>query len=198
MSALLAVMNRKGGAGRTSATASLAFLLAERGPVTVLDTDPQGSLARQWLREPPDGMRVLHAPKELDAALLSLKGTRGAILAEAPPLDAARNGALFDAASFVLVPLSASPLDIGGAAPLLEALHRGRKRALCVLWRIDSRASTAILSARRTLGKYGVPVAETEVRSRVEWVNAAAEGRGVRGPAREEVESLLKEIEASR
>jgi chromosome partitioning protein len=50
----IAVVNRKGGSGKTTTAVSLAAALAERGlPILLIDLDPQAS-ASAWLSEPSD------------------------------------------------------------------------------------------------------------------------------------------------
>lgn len=50
----IAVVNRKGGSGKTTTAVSVAAALAERGlPVLLVDLDPQAS-ASSWLAEPSD------------------------------------------------------------------------------------------------------------------------------------------------
>ena len=53
---ILTIASQKGGSGKTTLTAHLAVEAEHRkaGPVAVIDTDPQGSLASWWnTREAP-------------------------------------------------------------------------------------------------------------------------------------------------
>lgn len=50
---IIAVINQKGGVGKTITSAHLAACLAERGPVTLVDLDAQGSLSNYFEIENP-------------------------------------------------------------------------------------------------------------------------------------------------
>src|SRR6267142_1722403 len=57
----IAVVNRKGGSGKTTTAVSLAAVLAERGfPTLLIDLDPQGS-ASAWLADEPDDRGRIYA-----------------------------------------------------------------------------------------------------------------------------------------
>lgn len=56
---LIAIINQKGGSGKTTTTVNLAAALAEhKQPVLVLDLDPQAS-ASSWLRVKDGGRGLL-------------------------------------------------------------------------------------------------------------------------------------------
>lgn len=58
---IVAVINQKGGTGKTTTAVSVAGVLAERGfAVLLIDLDPQGS-ASAWLSVPPSGRELFDA-----------------------------------------------------------------------------------------------------------------------------------------
>ncbi|HEY8990288.1 MAG TPA: ParA family protein [Candidatus Limnocylindrales bacterium] len=60
----IAVVNRKGGSGKTTTAVSLAAVLAERGlPTLLIDLDPQGS-ASAWLADARDDRGGIYAFEE--------------------------------------------------------------------------------------------------------------------------------------
>ena len=72
----IAVVNRKGGSGKTTTAVSLAAVLAERGyPTLLIDLDPQGS-ASLWLADEPEARGRIYAFTETpDAGAIAVRTT---------------------------------------------------------------------------------------------------------------------------
>jgi chromosome partitioning protein len=192
----LGVLNRKGGAGKTTLAVNLAAVLAERRPVVLVDADPQGS-ASAWAAN-FEGVRVVHVPTIAGLRLELATQGEGVRVVDAPPHDAAIAGVVFAAADLVLVPVGPSPLDLEAAKPLLEAIASGQRRGLAVLVLTDARTSLPE-KARAALKGFGVPLAVAELGRRVAFVESAAARLPVteyepNGAAALELRSLAREV----
>jgi len=191
---VLAVLNRKGGAGKTTLTVNVAAVLAETRPVLLVDADAQGSAFR-WRGR----VEAVHLPDPERLANLLARATPGAVfVVDGPPHDEAANLAAWQAADVVAVPVTPSLLDVDAARPLLEALAQGVRKGLAVLSLVDGR-SLARVEVRRVLGGLGVPVAEAELARRVAHVDAVAARRAVTeyepaGKAAHEVRAVAGEL----
>jgi chromosome partitioning protein len=124
----IAVVNQKGGVGKTTITMNLADALSARAPVFIIDADPQGS-ATHWasLRETEDqeedNLQVIAAERPIDArsfrALRDRLGRQAEdalIVIDCPPSvqDPASRIAL-RLADLALIPVLPSPLDVWAA-----------------------------------------------------------------------------------
>lgn len=122
----IAIASQKGGAGKTTLTAHLscAAIAAGAGPVRIMDTDPQASLADQWasLRTIASPALVSAPIRELAARVASLQDEPGVLLIDTPPALSREIAMVIAAADFVLVPVQPSPTDlraVGGTVDIL-------------------------------------------------------------------------------
>jgi len=183
---IIAVAQRKGGAGKTTLAAHLAIAFAARGcRVAMIDTDPQGSLA-QWYRRREDRL----GPGATGIAFVAVSGWRAPgeiarqacshdiVVVDSPAAANEDTRAMFRAASLVLVPVQPSPVDVWATLPTLAIARREGVPALLVLNRVPARASlTAAMRSR--LAEYDVGLATIGIGNRVALAAAFAEGWGI-------------------
>ncbi len=201
----ITVAQQKGGSGKTTVAVNLAVhLMAQGHSVAVLDTDPQGSLGRWFMTrlEATDGAPGLEFSTAsawgVGYECEKLRRTNDFVFIDTPPkADSDLRPALREA-DLVLVPVSASQLDLWATEAVLELVERTRKSALTVLNR--ARAGTR-LSSEMVEGMQGLdaPVAETVLGNRVVFAEALGQGFGVQerqrsGRAASEIAALWSEI----
>ena len=202
----LAVLSRKGGAGKTTVAAHLG-VVAEASGVRALfiDADPQRSLTDWWRsRSAPTPLLV-----EGDAAHLSTvtdaARADGIGLCIIDTMPAAEGDAEMAAraADFAVVVVRPSILDLRAAAGTVTALRKTGTPGAFLLNGAPSARGTfepaIVLEAIEVLGAYGLPVLRTILRTRTTFATALIDGRGAnelepRGQAAAEVTKLWNEI----
>src|SRR3954464_3696018 len=110
---VVAVTSQKGGSGKTTLAGHLA-VQAERvgaGPVALIDTDPQGSLAEWWnVRAAETPVFAQSTVSTLSEDVLRLRGLGVKLLViDTPPAIEATIGEVVRVADLVLIPARPSP-----------------------------------------------------------------------------------------
>jgi chromosome partitioning protein len=183
---VIAIAQRKGGAGKTTLAAHLgvAFARAGRG-VAFVDTDPQGSLTAWYNRRQErlgagqTGLGFAAAPGWRAALAIEREATsHELVLVDSPARADDDLRATIRTAALVLVPVQPSPVDVWATLPTLELTRREGVPVLLVLNRVPARA--ALTGAMRTrLAQYEVGLAATGIGNRIALAAAFAEGSGV-------------------
>jgi chromosome partitioning protein len=198
---ILTLASQKGGTGKTTLAAHLA-VEAERskaGPVAVIDTDPQGSLAAWWnTREASTPLFAAVNIAQLKDHLQRLRqqGIKLVVI-DTPPqtLDTIHNANA--AADFVLIPARPSPHDLRAVAAVVEMVEQAKK-PFCFVINGATPRSVIAKQAVSALAEHG-KVAPATIHQRVDFAASMTDGRTVselapESPSAQEITSLWKYV----
>lgn len=176
---ILAVLNGKGGVGKTTTAVNIAAILAEQAPTLLVDADPQAS-ATWWVGRSPDGMGF-DITREADPTLLSqLRQVSGyaTIVVDTPPaLGSDALAAVIPAADYLLLPTPPAPMDL---TALIETVKRAVIPAgvahRVLLTKVDPRSLAEALEAQNTLMALGIRACHGFIRAYKAHERASLEG----------------------
>jgi chromosome partitioning protein len=178
---VIAVVNPKGGVGKTTLATNIAgYYAAGKTPVMLGDIDRQAS-AKAWLDLRPEAAAPIRNWEIKGAVARPPKGVTHVVLDTPAQIDARRLGEVVRIADRVLVPLQPSMFDILATGRFLEALRgeyrNGRRFEDCVAvvgMRVDPRTHAAE-QLGRFVSQLGLPVAGY-LRDTQNYVHLAAHG----------------------
>jgi chromosome partitioning protein len=173
--------SQKGGSGKTTLSGHLA-VEAERGgsgPVALIDTDPQGSLAAWWnVRESKTPVFVKVESMELADALSELRsaGIRLAIV-DTPPAITGAISKVVSCAHLVVVPTRPGPHDLRAVGATVDIAESLEKPLVFVVNAATARARITG-DAAIALSQHGT-VAPVTLHHRVDYAASMVDGRTV-------------------
>lgn len=204
---VIAVINQKGGAGKTTLAMNLAAGLARHGDTVVMDLDPQGS-STQWagMGQTPFPASVEQIDGNWDARSLhqQYQAYRHMVLDCPPSLESHASRQALRACDVALIPVLPSPIDLWASLKLPQEIEEAKKvnpniRAYLVLNQLEP--NSALSSAMHdALAEFGVPVLNAVIRRRAVYRSAALEGSSVYQmgghgtQAVEEIDAIIKEV----
>lgn len=142
MKTVISVVNPKGGVSKSTITINLAYAAWDEGDdVTIIDTDPQGTVL-DWHNARPDdlgGPAVVHEndPDRLSSVVEDVRSP--IVFIDTPAQLQRKTGEVLELSTLCLTPLEPSPADIWGTEEFRSTLEQKASEGLKV----------ALVAARR-------------------------------------------------
>lgn len=204
---ILAIVNQKGGTGKTTLAMHLAAGLAQRGETVVVDLDPQAS-ALQWAGQGgapfPAAVKQMQGRWDGPTLRRTYKQYHYLVLDCPPALDSHAARQALRVADIALIPVLPSPVDLWASLRLPQEIAGAREdnpklRAWLVLNQLEPKSALSA-AMREALAEFELPALAAAMRRRAVYRSAALEGltayqMGSRAAAAiEEIEAIIEEI----
>ena len=198
---VVAVLNYKGGSGKTTIATNLATAFDQRGDrVALIDADPQKT-ATEWASRGDDTPPTFQATSELHENVPALSDSFDVAIIDGAPRMTELATSAVKAADLVLVPVQPSGADLWAAEDVLTIIKERQKvsggpHAAFVISRAVTRTNLAD-TVRDALASHEADTLDAFTGHRVAYAEALGAGLSVLdmgGKAADEVRALADEV----
>ena len=200
MPKVIAILNGKGGVGKTTTSVNLAATFAEKTKVLLVDADIQAS-ASWWVERSENGMGFdisQETNPKLLGRLRKIKGYDLVVVDTPPALQSEALTAVVKSADYLVLPTPPAPMDL---TVLIETVKQAVTSVgiphRVLLTKVDTRSLKEALEAQNTLMQLGIPACNTFIRIYKAHERAALEGVAItqwRGKNAREAESDYRRV----
>ena len=204
---IIAVINQKGGTGKTTLALNLAAGLAKRGSVHLVDADPQRSIT-QWVGMGggssglPGVVQLIGNPTAILGKFL--RSHNYVVVDCAPTVQGETVATIMRLAHIVLIPVLPSPIDLWASVDMAVAVNEAKKHnaglsAYLVLNQLETRNALS-RDMREAVAEFDVPVLAAGIQRRAAYRSAAVEGQSVYGIGKRglqavaDIEAIIEEV----
>ncbi|HQT80669.1 MAG: cobyrinic acid a,c-diamide synthase [Ferrovum sp. 37-45-19] len=204
---IIAVINQKGGTGKTTLALNLASGLSKTGTVHLVDADPQRSITH-WVRM-GGGSSCLPEVSQLVGnpmiVLERLTYSHRFVVIDCPPtMQDETVTTIMRMAHQVLIPVLPSPVDLWASVDMIAAVNEAKKHnpgliAHLVLNQLETRNALS-RDMRDAVAVFNVSVLAASMQRRAAYRTAAIEGQSVYGlgkrgvQAAADIDAIIKEV----